>query len=784
MDSLSASLVALSLVKIGNISLHFQPPSKSGAGHEATSALPKLGIRWSDPQETIDTYSLLTWRTHRSFFAARETEMAELLRWAHLKPKVSVRFVTATGGAGKSRLAAEFADKLENEGWSAGFVDLRNPAVYQGGAQGTLIIVDYPEEHREAVKTLLGDLAQAGLSQRVRVLFLTRCSMEEWRSVIDEERANSLVDWNPVRLNELTPEEGHAVYHGALEFAAENEGTEPSPLPVDVVGEWMHMVPQNALPLFLVATAVFSAQNPEEEIITYSGPKVIAALNKREATRLHKASKEAGLSEDALALALTYATLCKGVPLKEFRDKPKLCKLLGLKKGKPWADLLAKSGHLVNGTLRHLEPDIVGADFVHATLARNKDKAPELVWRTAARNPEAAIGTLGRLIYDAQDILGRAELHVHHWLLKALEKEPTRCIDLESWFNKDLPIALARCGVFICQQLSSVTSEEGKKARYLGRIGSQQRTIGRHREALVPLQGAVVAQQSLARKNPARYEPDLSVSLHNLSNCLSALGQRREALEAIQKAVAIYRRLAVQEPLVFEPELAGSLNNLSNRLSDLNQQREAQEALQEAVSIYHRLAAQEPALFEPYLAGSMNNLSNRLSDLGQQPEALVAIQKACAIYSRLAAQEPARFEPYLAMSLNTLSSRLHDLGQHREALEATPEAIAIYRRLAKQEPAAYEPYLASNLSNLSIFLSALGQYHKALEASQEAVELFKRHAEHNFLGIGRNLAQSLMVLADTLTALNRHEEAAAAQAEAEDIMRRLEEAQKAEAPQE
>jgi hypothetical protein len=71
----------------------------------------------------------------------------------------------------------------------------------------------------------------------------------------------------------------------------------------------------------------------------------------------------------------------------------------------------------------------------------------------------------------------------------------------------------------------------------------------------------------LAQANPARFEPDLALSLNILSNRLAASGDGTGALAANRDAVDISRRLAQADPARFEPDLALSLNILSQPLS-------------------------------------------------------------------------------------------------------------------------------------------------------------------------------------------------------------------------
>jgi hypothetical protein len=112
---------------------------------------------------------------------------------------------------------------------------------------------------------------------------------------------------------------------------------------------------------------------------------------------------------------------------------------------------------------------------------------------------------------------------------------------------------------------------------------------------LGPLAVTLTAQlttvyRRLAAQNPAAYEPDLAMSLNNLSVRLGEAGRREEGLTAIQDAVTIYRRLVDQNPAAFEPDLASSLNNLSNRLGEAGNGAAAERASREAAEREERMA--------------------------------------------------------------------------------------------------------------------------------------------------------------------------------------------------
>jgi tetratricopeptide (TPR) repeat protein len=98
--------------------------------------------------------------------------------------------------------------------------------------------------------------------------------------------------------------------------------------------------------------------------------------------------------------------------------------------------------------------------------------------------------------------------------------------------------------------------------------------------------------------------------------------------------VGLYRRLAARNADAFQPDLAMSLNNLSVDLSDLGQREDALAASHEAVELYRQLVARNGEAFQPDLATSLSNLGTRLSDLGRHEEALAAQREAGQLRSK------------------------------------------------------------------------------------------------------------------------------------------------------
>ena len=91
----------------------------------------------------------------------------------------------------------------------------------------------------------------------------------------------------------------------------------------------------------------------------------------------------------------------------------------------------------------------------------------------------------------------------------------------------------------------------------------------------------------------------LAKSLWRLSDRLRYMGRREDTLMVMQEPVELYRQLAADCPEACNPDLAVSLDNLSAFPSD---REDALRAIQEAVEIHRRLAADRPATFTQILS--------------------------------------------------------------------------------------------------------------------------------------------------------------------------------------
>jgi Mrp family chromosome partitioning ATPase len=132
-----AAAVSLDHVWVGaGIHIH------AGASAEAREPF----LPWRElPDDPDAVFALLSWHARLAPLTGREKDKETLLRWARQGRNARIRLLTGPGGVGKSRLAAEIAEALRADGWTAGFIRPNDPIVVPLRRAGLFLVVDYPE---------------------------------------------------------------------------------------------------------------------------------------------------------------------------------------------------------------------------------------------------------------------------------------------------------------------------------------------------------------------------------------------------------------------------------------------------------------------------------------------------------------------------------------------------------------------------------------------------------------------------------------------------------------
>jgi hypothetical protein len=655
----------------------------------------------------IEIFNLLTWRTRLcDTLIGRDGDRDSLLAWAQGDRPFAIRVLSGVGGAGKTRLAAEVAEHLRRDHWSAGLVRLETPQTLPIASKGLFLAIDYPESHRAAVQAIFRAVAtrehlSGKVNAPIRLLLLSRQNLSWWFNDLAETGASELCDGQDCTVGPLSATETNALVRTATRRLADHYHLDLPPLSDADIEAWHAREPAlHGLPLFATAAALHAVLDaaPTFEL---GGRDIVRALVRRERTRLDRSAEAAGWPEkQAASRLLGLAALRRELEEPALRTLALATPAIGLPAPDRIVDQIRRLGWWRGTGLPAPQPDLIAAELLHQILTERPGPAP--AWLTATLDDPDSLDVerIGRLAHDIATLNGDASDALVRCLINAVQVNATLAGKWRPVLDSyDTTFRLAPLAIVIGRSLLAMPDlNKQNQAELLNNLSVQLWNSGDNAAALTAIRGAVTIHRQLAATDQARFVPDLALSLSNLSNRLSDAGDNTAALTAIREAVTIHRRLAATDPPRFKPDLATSLNNLSNRLSEAGDKSAALTAIREAVAIRRQLAAADPARFAPNLALNLNNLSIQLGDAGDNPAALTAIREAVTIRRQLATANPARFAPDLASSLNSLSVQLSDAGDNPAALTAIQEAVTIRRRLAAANPARFEQALARSMA--------------------------------------------------------------------------------------
>jgi hypothetical protein len=686
------------------------------------AAPPSLKIPWELNPVPGNIESALTWRSRiPRKLHGRDAELNTLYRWA-LDPALSRRIcvIHGEGGAGKSRLAFELAEKLQHEGWQAGQLNPGSALQFPYAEAGALLILDEPELYPEALEQLLRAIAACALPDlRLRVLLLCR-NADVIEARIDEYAAGLRSESLALQAPAIQAIAWDLFQDAHRDIAALRQQTASAPPAPAVFARWLAQDNAHAQPLIILAYALNLLDDPTATEL--GATDILIRLAQRERTRLRREAEEHGVQAEAALLLKALAAIPGALPAAAVDYLATVIAQAGLVM--PSALALQRTPLWRDATLRGLAPDRLAAVFLHLIL---RERAPQ---------PETAAPWLWAVLNG--DAPPAPVLHARLMRLAQLNADRRRLPP-----GKAAP-ALAAAGTLIEAVNAAIRHQDGVAASVYALLGYKDVIeVPLHPIALAATQAQVAVDEQRAAADPVTYGPALAQSLNNLSIRLAESGDRAGGLAAIQRAVEIYEALAAKNFAAYGPDLASSLNTLSIRLADVGERAGGLAAIQRAVEIDEALAAENFAAYGPDLALSLNNLSVDLAASGDRAGGLAAIQRAVGIREALAAENFAAYGPALALSLNNLSLRLAESGDRAGGLAAIQRAVGIYEALAAENFAAYGPDLALSLNNLSNRLAESGDRAGGLAAIQRAVGIYEALAAENFAAYGPDLAGSL-----------------------------------------
>ncbi|MEW2121214.1 hypothetical protein AB0945_39975 [Streptomyces sp. NPDC005474] len=658
-------------------------------------------------------------------FIGREQELADLRHWRGHGPRLSVQWLHAPGGQGKSRLATQFAKESTAAGWTVATA-ARGPGVAHPppGSQdlrtktraGVLLVVDYADRWPVTHLTwLLSNTLLHRDTGQARVLLLAR-SRDPWPAV-RASVANLQADASTRALPPLADgggqvgdSERHDMFLAARDAFAALYGVPARIIapPDELSGPdfgltlAVHLAALAAVDRHAHAAPVATAQN-------MTG--LTAYLLDRERRHWHTLHEAGTLSSTTAEISRTafVAALTGSLP---YREAKGTLERAGL--GAEADRLLTDHAYCYppgacDTVLEPLYPDRLAEDFLALSLPGHR--LPD-----HAADPWAA---------------GIPEL-----LLPAAESaSPEIGADRDRDSGDGLPSYAPRVVTFL-------TAASQRWPHVLATLDALEARLPDDVSASDELAAAAadLAERLAPQRLSAAADLAERAQIHrNLGQRLSEAQREEKAVPAFAEAVRLYRELSTSNPLDFEAVFAESSLELAQALvlaelepwlqapleADAARLDQAAAAFRDAIEVFRRLASDNPAEHQGDLIMALSMAAFFAPRLGPPGRAAAAALEAIDMTRRLANEEPDEWALQLPYVLVTSAAAL--AGAHPERGRAlADEAVGNARRMARDDPDKHVKDLVFVLSTQASVLLRLERGEEAIDALSEAAELSGR----------------------------------------------------------
>ena len=346
----------------------------SGDPPEPPSLPWERGLPAASPFEIFD---LLSWKSRLSpSLIGREQHQRDLLEWATSGRDLRIRLLTGPGGAGKTRLAAEVAQSLRDDGWHAGFTSLEKSVTRPLREKGLLLIIDYPEEWRPQIGALFQSAARMETAPApIRVLLLSRRPIDHWRDDIAQAGASSRCDSYEVAVGPLATEAAVRLFRAVAKRLAAHRRVETPRLKDPAIIGWIERDPAlHPLPLLTTAAAIHAVIEPGETF-GLSGKEIVEALVERERRRLDAAGRNAGWGERAASRLAGLAALRAGLDAASLQRLAAPELQIGLPPPGKIVDAVKSFGWWIRDRVAAPSPDLVAPSFCGRSCSTGR------IWR-------------------------------------------------------------------------------------------------------------------------------------------------------------------------------------------------------------------------------------------------------------------------------------------------------------------------------------------------------------------------------------------------------------------
>lgn len=674
----------------------------------------------------------------------RDDELKSLLDFVRpdAPPDIRVRVLVGSGGSGKTRLALELCDQI-NDRWLAGFVTTdaldkffkQQDAGSWGWQKPTLMVLDYAAAQAEVLRKWLPELLDRTTppTHPLRILLLERHADPHsgWHERVfnpggwQNAGLRDLLDPpEPIRIRPLFEvSDRMGVLRAVLQLVA------PALVPLltsDLLEAQFQNTSWGGDPLYLAMAALTMARRGDVSALQLGRTDLALEVAGHEMQRLAQAAESKGLERELVLHLAACITLLQGLPRIEALGLIRTEKqAIGLEQGDTakLVDVLHEclpAGERIAG----VEPDLIGEALL--LRAWSKPERAGAIARLFADHSLRVTETLVRVVQD----FSQTDPKPKTWfaaLLKGCWDDPAALWQIDAVMPSN-SVALSDVNLQLVQRLRALDADPAPEAqaKHWTRLFGALTNAGQRDAALAAAQQAANLCQGLARQLSGAYTPNWAMSLNNLANAHDAVGQSGRGLVFAKKAADLYSNLARTHPGAYTASFAHTATTLAHLHATEGQHQEALAVARKAEQLWSDLADKLPEVHLPDWALSLSNLARMLKGVNLQEEGLEVAAKAVDLFHGLASVRPDAHRSDLAMALNNYAAILIDAGHRERATEVAKLAIRLREELAHQHPQLYAADLAHSMMLLADIHTRCGRKMEAVDQAHEALLALRR----------------------------------------------------------
>lgn len=665
----------------------------------------------SESVKLSDVSSLLNWDSYFTTLRGREDEWQKLKEWLENPHQKSIQCIYGDGGVGKTRLAFDFARYCSKVGWTAGGLSCLQDEKYCTADEGILLIIDYPEEKRDRVVSLLIALRKPDFNnfkKKIRVLLLSR---------------------NINFSNELAQHSGGILTNAAIRLKGIDFRSDSWDLFVEVIEEaemldenklgmsdanisnmlnnevkekfyfWLSQDQANKAPLIIIAFGIYlsSRQTIDTTLFDVKAPEIIRFITKREFEKIanevvYFSKSPSGQMIDMRPVLLLKAicAISGGIDEKSYIKFYELYSENGLGYELPEARTLKRLSFFNSSGLKEIKPNLFAADFLDYTLEMFAGQ-------------EAYLWIFMYLGFTPDNMSNDAlrEIRPNLW--------SRTCSALSKFISKDVRYEQSKINPSSLTNRVSLLDQIQKLSRLMFDIQFVLKKGTTHKDLL--------------SKNVKNFPEFCLWFSQRTVNQYVAQNLEELAVNACSNAVR----------MKLEPAEKGMIYGAMAMQLKSAHPKEAIVAGENSVACLKQACKYNFVENAENLARSQNILANKYSGIGNLEEAIAVSLKSIQTFAKMDKKDVKYDQVGYAMSLNTYANNLrYNRAPIASYFEVMKSVVLIYQDEFKKNPSRYRADLAKAQSNFASLLIKTEEVHKGYEIMTYALSTLESLTDENF----------------------------------------------------